>query len=250
MTDPAVRIVGAGKKFHIGIERQPTLGQKIRYWVRGHQPMRGFWALRNIDLEVEKGETLGIIGPNGSGKSTLLKLISGILLPDEGTVHVSGPINPFLMLGVSMLPQLTVMANLKLCAALLGFSGREFREKLDSIIDFSELHDYLYAAVADLSSGWASRVAFSIAIHTNLNILLIDESLAVGDEYFRGKCKDRMAQIKRDGKTIILVSHSMSDITENCNRVLYLKEGRSEFFGNIDEGISVYQKDMKWRVDK
>ncbi|HRY28448.1 MAG TPA: ABC transporter ATP-binding protein [Elusimicrobiota bacterium] len=250
MRNFAVLTENVGKKFDIGTMRQKMLGQQFRYWVQGHQPTRSFWALRNVSFRVEHGEGLGVIGPNGSGKSTLLRILSGILQPNEGRVESNGPVNPFLALGVSLLPQLTVMQNLKLCAALLGYTGREFRRKLDSIIEFSELSDYLYAAVADLSVGWASRVAFSIAIHADLNILLVDETLEVGDAYFREKCKRFFRKIKEQGKTIILVSHSMDDIVGVCDKAVYIDGGRQMAFGDVPSVITKYENTVALRMKK
>lgn len=248
MSRLALRIEGVGKKFEIGVERQRRLGQQVRYWIRGHQPTRRFWALRNVSFELAHGEGLGVIGPNGSGKSTLLRIIAGILQPDEGRVESYGRINPFLSLGVSLLPQLTVMENLRLCAALLGYTGREFKRKLDAIIEFSELQDYLYAAVADLSSGWAGRVAFSIAVHTDLNILLIDESLEVGDAYFRNKCRAAFQKIRAEGKTLVLVSHDMPDILNNCGQALYIDSGRVVDCGDATSMAQRYLADVQTRV--
>lgn len=248
MSRPVVRLQGVGKRFEIGVERQRTLSQQLRYWIRGHQPLRSFWALRNIGFEIAEGEGLGIIGPNGSGKSTLLRILAGIYQPNEGRVEVRGQVNPFLALGVSLLPQLTVLQNLKLCAALLGYTDREFKSKLDAIIDFSELHDYLYAAVADLSVGWAMRVAFSIAVHTNLNILLVDETLEVGDSYFQRKCRERFKQIRKEGKTLVIVSHSMGDIRSSCDKAFYIDGGREVAAGEVEAVIRRYEDDVARRM--
>jgi ABC-type polysaccharide/polyol phosphate transport system ATPase subunit len=246
----AVSVQGVGKKFDIGVERQRTVLQQIRYWTRGHNPTRSFWALRDIGFEVEEGQAVGIVGPNGSGKSTLLRIIAGILLPNEGHVESRGRVNPFLALGVSLLPQLTVMENLRVCAALLGYTDREFRAKLDDIVDFSELHDYLYAAVADLSAGWAARVAFSIAVHTDLNILLVDETLEVGDAYFKMKCRAKFREFQKEGKTLLLVSHEMSEVRDNCDKALYISGGRMMMWGDAKSVVSRYEEDVARRMGR
>jgi ABC-2 type transport system ATP-binding protein len=244
----ALRVENAGKQFDIGIERQMSVRQHLTHWVRGHQPTRSFWAVRGVNIELKHGESLGIIGPNGAGKSTLMRLLAGIYQPSEGRVESDGRVNPFLALGVSLLPQLTVLQNLRLCAALQGYSGREFRDRLDRIIEFSELHDYLYAAVADLSAGWASRVAFSIAIHTDINILLIDETLAVGDNYFQAKCLKRFEKLQQEGSTVVLVSHSLDDVARICGKALYLDGGSVAGFGPSAEMVKSYQADLKKRT--
>lgn len=246
--DFAVRVQNAGKMFDIGIERQLSVRQHLSQWVRSHQPTRRFWAVRNVSFELKHGDSLGIIGPNGAGKSTLMRLMAGIYQPSEGVLETDGRVNPFLALGVGLLPQLTVRQNLQLIAALQGYSDREFRDRFERIIEFSELHDYLYAAVADLSSGWASRVAFSIAIHTDMNILLVDETLTVGDQYFQQKCRKRFKDLRKQGRTLVLVSHDMNDVLDNCDKALYLDGGVVAGFGPAPDIAKLFNADLKKRT--
>ncbi|HOW26984.1 MAG TPA: ATP-binding cassette domain-containing protein [Elusimicrobiota bacterium] len=248
MKDLAFHLRGIGKQFEIGTERRKTVFQQLRYWVRGAQPTRTFWALKDIDLDIRRGMGFGVMGPNGTGKTTLLRIMAGILQPTEGVVRRNGQINPFMALGVELLPQLTVLENLRLCAALLGYSGKEFRNKLDAIIDFSEVKDYLYAALADLSSGWAGRVSFSIALHAELDILLVDESLSAGDAYFVAKCKRRFDEIRKQNKTIVLVSHSPENMKEMCSEGIYIEKGRAMAVGPIDTVYDHYARSVKARM--
>jgi ABC-type polysaccharide/polyol phosphate transport system ATPase subunit len=247
VSQPAVSVKGLGRMFGIGTQRR-TFGEQLRYWAGGHYPNRNFWAIRDVTFDVPSGEGLGVIGPNGAGKSVLLRIIAGILPPTTGFAQTNGSIHPFLALDAGLVPHLPVIDNMRLCAALLGFSGRQFKQKLDDIVAFSELQEYLYANVSELSRGWQSRLAFSIAIHMDLDILLVDEALAVGDSYFRQKCCAWFLEKKKQGKTFLVASHSMEDIRSVCEKTVYINGGRVSAYGPSNDVIALYERETAEKV--
>lgn len=187
-----------------------------------------FWALRNISFEVKKGEVVGIIGRNGAGKSTLLKIISGILKPTTGSVSVHGNIVPMLELGSGFDTDLSGRENIFLNGAILGYSKNFLREKYDEIIEFSELGNFIDMPIRNYSSGMMARLAFSIATVVNPEILIVDEILSVGDESFQAKSRARMMDLMGGGTTVLFVSHSLQQIREMCNRVIWLDGGNRQ----------------------
>ena len=183
-------------------------------------------AVKEVDLEISEGEFFGIIGRNGSGKSTLLKCIAGIYNADGGEIMVRGRLSPFIELGVGFNMDLTARDNVTINAIMLGLSRREVRERFDAIIDFAELHEFLDLRLKNYSSGMLVRLAFSVAIQVSAEILLIDEVLAVGDANFQQKCFDEFERLKRAGRTILFVTHSMDAIERFCDRAMLLERGR------------------------
>nr|WP_251857417.1 ABC transporter ATP-binding protein [Herbiconiux sp. L3-i23] len=206
-------------------ERIVTLGKA------GRRHKKDFWALHGIDLQIHAGETIGLIGHNGSGKSTLLKVIGGIVDPTEGTVHERGRLAALLELGAGFHPDLTGRENVFLNAAVLGLSRRETEAQFDDIVAFASIGDFIDTQVKFYSSGMYVRLAFAVAVHTDPDILLVDEVLAVGDEAFQRKCMDRIRDFQRQGRTIILVSHSLDQVVDLCNRCVLLHEGEVLFDG-------------------
>lgn len=199
--------------------------------------------LKGISFEVNKGDFFGIVGRNGSGKSTLLKLLAGIYTPEEGEIVTNGSIVPFIELGVGFNPELTGRENVFLNGALLGFSRQEMLAMYKDIVDFAELHKFMDQKLKNYSSGMQVRLAFSIAIKAQGDILILDEVLAVGDEDFQRKCNKFFAQIKKDkSKTVILVTHSMGDVKRYCNRALLLEKGEIVALGDPDEVAEDYSK--------
>jgi ABC-2 type transport system ATP-binding protein len=190
-----------------------------------------FNALDNVNFSVSKGEFLGIVGKNGSGKSTLLKIISAIYVPTTGEIVKTGKIIPFIELGVGFNPELTGRNNIYLNGALFGYSNKEMDEKIDMILDFAELKDFIDQKLKNYSSGMQVRLAFSVAKTVAADILLIDEILAVGDRNFRNKCYDYFTNIHKKGKTVIFVSHDMKAITKFCTRVIVLDKAKIIFDG-------------------
>ncbi len=199
-----------------------------------------FWALQDISLDVRRGETLGLIGPNGSGKTTLLKLLNGIFWPDKGSVAIEGRVGALIAVGAGFHPVLTGRENIYLNGAILGMRRREIARKFDSIVEFADIGEFLDTPVKHYSSGMYVRLGFSIAVHSEADILLVDEILAVGDKEFQIKCYQKMHEIRKKGTTIILVSHNEYTIRETTERCLVLDGGRADFLGPSEEGISHY----------
>jgi ABC-2 type transport system ATP-binding protein len=213
-----------GKRFRL--EEGRTLREFLPALFRGKGWSAPFYALRDVTFSVSRGETLGIIGRNGSGKSTILKLIAGVMAPSEGEVRVGGRVSPLIELGAGFHPDLTGRENIHLNATILGMSGKEIRKRLDEIVDFAELREFIDTPVKRYSSGMYVRLGFSVAIHSDPEILLVDEVLSVGDAPFQEKCLDKMHEFQEQGTTIVLVSHAMELVRTFCQRVLLLEGGR------------------------
>ena len=206
-------------------------------------PKGEFWALRNINFQVNAGEAVGLMGANGQGKSTLLRIIAGVLLPDEGSVTVSGGVAPLIELTGGLKSDLTARDNIALVAGLHGVSRSELKKRFDSIVEFAEVGDFLDTPVRHFSSGMKVRLGFSIVTSIDEPIILVDEALAVGDAAFKEKCYIRMKDLLNQGKTLFLVSHKERDLKEFCTRGLYLKNGALEVNGTLAEAFNAYQKD-------
>jgi len=199
-----------------------------------------FWALKDVSFEVKKGETLGIIGPNGSGKSTILKLIAGVMDPEEGRVVTYGRIAPLIELGAGFHPELSGRENIFLNGSILGLKNSEIEKQYMNIVKFAELEDFIDTPVKHYSSGMYMRLGFSIAVHTDPDILLVDEILAVGDTNFQKKCMTVMQSFKKRQTAIVYVSHDLDTIANFCDEVLYLKNGKPVFKGDPQKAISKY----------
>jgi ABC-2 type transport system ATP-binding protein len=196
--------------------------------------------LDNIDLTIECGEKIGIIGANGSGKSTMLKLISGILQPTSGIVKAKGKIAPLIELGAGFDPELAVMDNIILYGVMLGYTQAQMSNRAKSILEFAELENYALVPVKGLSSGMTARLGFAIATDVKPDILILDEVLSVGDVSFKNKCKQRMEEFWKDHVTVLLVSHSMELILQNCHRTLWMEKGQIKMFGKTNDVILEY----------
>ncbi|MEY2832561.1 MAG: hypothetical protein RLZZ574_1819 [Cyanobacteriota bacterium] len=194
----------------------------------------------NINLTINRGEKVGIIGANGSGKSTMLKLISGILQPTSGTVRVKGAVAPLIELGAGFDTELTVLDNIILYGVMLGYSQLEMKSRAKEILEFAELKDYAFIPVKGLSSGMTARLGFAIATDVTPNILILDEVLSVGDISFQNKCSQRMNEFWRDDVTILLVSHSMEMICDNCHKVIWMEQGRVKMMGKAQDVVDQY----------
>ena len=221
--ESAVLVDGLGKRFRLTHDRNWTLKATV---LAGHRTRyEEFWALRGVDLDIPHGSTFGIIGGNGSGKSTLLKVLAGILRPDEGTATVNGRLSALLELGAGFHPELTGRENVYLNGAILGFTSKEIRRRFDDIVGFAELDRFIDEPVRNYSSGMYVRLGFSVAIHVEPEILLVDEVLAVGDHTFQKRCLDRFAQLKAEGRTIILVSHDLDMVGWLCEQTAWIQQG-------------------------
>lgn len=203
---------------------------------------KSFSALKNIDLDVQKGEIFGIIGRNGAGKSTLMKVISKVLIPSEGRVWIKGRISPLLQLGAGFHYELTGRENIYLNATLLGHSHEEIEKKVEDIIAFAEIGDFIEAPLRTYSSGMQSRLGFAVATAWQPDILILDEVLSVGDVAFQEKCIKRMELFRDSGATVLMVSHSINQIKEICQRALWLENGRINNIGEVEEVCHDYQK--------
>lgn len=208
--------------------------------LRQHLARRQFWALRDINFDVERGQALGIIGHNGAGKSTLLKLLSSITAPTTGEIVVSGRIAALLEVGSGFHPELTGRENIFLSGSILGMTRREIHSKLERIIDFAEVRQFIDVPVKRYSSGMYVRLGFSIAAHLEPDVLLLDEVLAVGDAAFQKKCTDRILELKRAGTTIVFISHDLAAVENMCDRVIVMNQGRMTFDGAPSGAIAHY----------
>ena len=220
-----------------------TFKQMTVAMLRGQDVSDSFLALDDVSFTIEQGESVGLMGLNGSGKSTLLKLINGVMRPDSGKVLSRGRIAGLIATGAGFHPQLTGRDNIFLNAAILGMSEVETRRKLDDIIEFADIGKFLDTPVGHYSSGMFSRLGFAVAVHTDSDIFLVDEVLAVGDKPFKRKCINRMEDIKKEGRTLVYVSHSAPSVRRMCDRVLVLEKGVLGFDGPTKEGIRYLKYD-------
>ncbi|MCG2712871.1 MAG: ABC transporter ATP-binding protein [Candidatus Omnitrophica bacterium] len=204
-----------------------------------------FWALDNINLNIRQGETLGIIGPNGAGKTTMLKLISGILRPNIGSINVNGRISSLIEIGAGFHPDLTGRENIYLNGSIMGMGRKEITSKFDSIVDFAGIEEFIDTPVKRYSSGMYVRLGFSVAIHTDPDILLVDEVLAVGDMSFQIKCVKKINELKKNNATILFISHNLATVAEICNKTIFLNKGRIEFHGDTSSAIDKYHQHMQ-----
>jgi lipopolysaccharide transport system ATP-binding protein len=226
----AIEINGLCKRFRIPKEKRRTIYENILGFFQTRE-YDTFEALSGVSLSIRKGETLGVIGPNGSGKSTLLKLLAGVLYPDAGSIRIEGRTAPFLELGVGFQPELTARDNIYLYASIMGLSKRDVDRRYDYILDFAGLKRFQNMRLRNFSSGMYVRLAFSIAIETDPDILLLDEVFAVGDEQFQKKCATRIEEFRRSGKTIVFVSHDMAAVSKLCEKSILLSGGKVAMTG-------------------
>ncbi|MBD2526701.1 ABC transporter ATP-binding protein [Nostoc sp. FACHB-133] len=203
-----------------------------------------FWALNNVSFELRRGEALGLVGKNGSGKSTLLRIIAGLIKPDSGCVEINGRVAPLIALGAGFNPILTGRENIYANMAILGLSKKEIDERLDEVIEFAEIGDAIDAPVQTYSSGMAARLGFASAIHTNPDILLVDEVLAVGDMKFRTKCYRKLAKLRKQGTSLILVSHDSNTVLGVCDSAIYLSNGKVVIADKTHKVMSRYEEDL------
>jgi ABC-type polysaccharide/polyol phosphate transport system ATPase subunit len=245
--EPAVVVHDVSKKFRLYKERNNSLKAAL---MRGRRAVADdFWALKHVSFEVPRGETFGLIGENGSGKSTMLKCLTKILRPDGGHLEVRGKISALLELGAGFHPELSGRENVYLNGAILGLSKREIDRRFDAIVEFAGIAPFIDEPVKNYSSGMYVRLGFSVAINVDPEVLLVDEVLAVGDENFQRKCSEKFAELKAEGKTIVLVSHSMFSVQNICDRVGWFEHGKLLATGEprdvIEEYTSTVQVDRE-----
>jgi len=236
----AIEFWRVGKRFQLHEGR--TLREFVPAFLRGRGMSEPFYALRDVTFSIRRGETVGIIGHNGSGKSTILKLISGVMAPSEGEVWVAGRVSPLIELGAGFHPDLTGEENVHLNASILGISMRQSRERFGEIVTFAELWDFIDTPVKRYSSGMYARLGFSVAVHSDPDILLVDEVLSVGDAAFQEKCFAKMRDFQDQGVTIVLVSHGLDMVQKFCDTALHLSGGRVVAEGSPQAVVRDYEE--------
>ncbi|TAJ49322.1 MAG: ABC transporter ATP-binding protein [Herbiconiux sp.] len=239
-TPVVVRASDVSKRFVI--RKDKSLKERVVNFGRSNKHKDDFWALRDVSLEISAGSTVGLVGANGSGKSTLLKVIGGIIQPDTGIVQRRGRLAALLELGAGFHPDLTGRENVFLNGAILGLSRKQTEQYFDSIVEFSEIGDFIDTQVKFYSSGMYVRLAFAIAVHVDPDLLLVDEVLAVGDEPFQEKCMAKIREFQKEGRTIVFVSHSSAQIEDLCDRVVVLSHGEAIFDGGTVDGLEALRE--------
>lgn len=238
-----IKVNNVSMKFNLGIEKNFSLKQFfIDVLSRKKKEKSEFWALSDVDFDVKKGEVIGFIGSNGAGKSTLLKIIAGVMKPTKGNIEVYGNICPMIELGAGFDMDLTARENIYLNGAVLGYSKKFIEDKFDEIVDFAELRDFLDVPVRNFSSGMVARLAFSIATIVDPEILIVDEILSVGDIAFQQKSEKKMRSMIGGGTTVLFVSHSIEQIKNLCDRVVWLDHGKVKEVGQAKEICDAYYK--------
>jgi len=239
---PAITVDNISKRYRIPHHKKNTLFQNAIGLIKRQQTYEEFWALKDVSFKVKPGETFGIIGRNGSGKSTLLKLLARVLYPDSGSILLKGKTASFLELGIGFQPELTAAENVYIYSSVLGMGRRQTDRVYDSIFEFAELKRFEDMKLKNFSSGMYARLAFSTAIHTDPDTLLIDEVLAVGDESFQQKCSDTIHDLRKKGRTIIFVSHALGAVGNICQRALLLDGGKPVMIDSADKVIEAYHR--------
>lgn len=240
-SDVVINVKNVSKTFNVYFDKANTLKERIIFWKRNNHEVRE--VLKEINLQIKKGETVALIGVNGSGKSTLLKLMTKIIYPNEGEIEVNGKLTSMLELGAGFHPDFSGLENIYFNASIFGLSKKEIDSRLDQIIEFSELRDYIDNPVRTYSSGMYMRLAFSVAINVDADILLIDEILSVGDKHFQEKCYRKMQELKEQGKTIVLVTHDLASAEKLCDRSVWLSNGKIRMDGKSKEVLQEYIKE-------
>jgi ABC-type polysaccharide/polyol phosphate transport system ATPase subunit len=243
--DILLRVQGVSKAYPVDEKPSARLRSLLPKLLQGESKL--FWALHDISFELKRGESLGIVGPNGSGKSTLLQIAAGILRPTEGTVELSGRLAGLLELGSGFNPEFTGRQNVELSTSLHGLSAKQTAARFDEIVAFADIGDFLDQPVKTYSTGMLMRLAFSVSIHVDADILLVDEALAVGDIAFRQRCMRRVHQMRDRGLSILFVSHSAEDVKAICDRCLWLESGDVKMFGETDAVVGEYLASMAVR---
>lgn len=229
------------KDFYVYLDKANSLKEKVLFWKRNRKEKRE--VLKDISFKIKKGEAVALIGVNGGGKSTLLKLMTKIIYPNKGTIETKGKLTSLLELGAGFHPDFSGRENIYFNASIFGLTRKQIDDRLDKIIEFSELGDYIDNPVRTYSSGMFMRLAFSVAINVDADILLVDEILSVGDQHFQEKCLNKMKQLKEEGKTMVFVTHSLGAARKLCNRAIWIHEGKVKLDGNTNIVIDEYIKE-------
>ena len=230
------------KTFNVYLDKANTIKEKLLFLFSRNKKQKRE-VLKGISLKIKKGEVVALIGTNGSGKSTLLKLLTKIIYPNKGKIETNGKLTSLLELGAGFHPDFSGRENIYFNASIFGLTKKEIDSRLEDIIEFSELKDFIDSPVRTYSSGMYMRLAFSVAINVDADILLIDEILSVGDEHFQNKCFEKMLELKKQGKTMVFVTHSMGTVKSLCDRAIWLKDGLIRMDGKTEEVVDEYIKE-------
>lgn len=230
------------KTFNVYLDKANTIKEKILFLFSRNKKQKRE-VLKGISLKIKKGEVVALIGTNGSGKSTLLKLLTKIIYPNKGRIETNGKLTSLLELGAGFHSDFSGRENIYFNASIFGLTKKEIDSRLEDIIEFSELKDFIDSPVRTYSSGMYMRLAFSVAINVDADILLIDEILSVGDEHFQNKCFEKMLELKKQGKTMVFVTHSMGTVKKLCNRAIWLKDGLIKMDGDTEKVVDEYIKE-------
>ena len=236
----AIKVENVTKAFKLFYDKPSTLKERLVFWNK--KKADEHVVLKDVSLDIKKGETVALIGVNGSGKSTLLKLMTKIIYPTKGKITTYGKLTSLLELGAGFHPDFTGRENIYFNAAIFGLTKQEIDARLNEIIEFSELGEFIDSPVRTYSSGMYMRLAFSVAINVDADILLIDEILAVGDQHFQDKCFAKLEELKNSGITIVIVTHSLGSVKQLCNRAIWLFDGEIRMDGNDEKVIDEYLK--------
>jgi ABC-type polysaccharide/polyol phosphate transport system ATPase subunit len=247
--DAAIIVRDLGVRYSLKLNRKRTIRDTLTRRVK-RDGDEDFWALRHVTFSVTRGQSLGVIGPNGAGKSTLLQVLAGILTPSEGVVEVDGHISSLLTLGVGFDQDLSGVDNIRLAGAFMGLPHRDVEDRLESIIEYAELGQFIDAPIKTYSSGMRARLGFAIATSVEPDILLLDEVLSTGDAAFREKSKQRVLELVGGAKAIVLVTHDMNWVQEYCTRAMLIEHGRIALMGEPEEVVAIHREHMAERKEK
>lgn len=239
--DTIISVQNVSMVFNMATEKLESLKEYFLKLAKRQLMMQEFYALRDISLDIKRGESIALIGTNGSGKSTLLKIIAGVMSPTYGSVNVHGTIAPLIELGAGFDIELTARENVFLNGAVLGYDRKFMQEHFDNIIDFAELWDFVDVPVKNYSSGMVARLGFAIATEVRADVLIVDEVLAVGDFRFQEKCHRRMEEMMANGTTLLFVSHSTNQVRQLCKKAVWIRKGRVEMLGEANEVCDAYE---------
>ncbi|MDF2870890.1 MAG: ABC-type polysaccharide/polyol phosphate transport system, ATPase component [Anaerocolumna sp.] len=245
MAKTAVEVNHVSMKYNMSTQKVDSLKEYFIKLIKKELKYKEFWALKNVDLSIEKGDRLGILGLNGAGKSTLLKIIAGVQKPTEGNVNVRGKIAPLLELGAGFEGEYTGIENIYLYGSVLGYHRDFINEKFNEIVEFSELGEFIKVPLKNYSSGMKSRLGFSIATIVEPDVLILDEVLSVGDAKFKKKCEAKIQSMFDKGVTVLFVSHSLAQVKKICNKAILLEKGQLIANGTIDEVSAIYEEKTK-----
>lgn len=236
-----IQLKDVSVRYRLPKERIRTFKEFVIQGLHRKMEYEEFWAVKGVSLELNRGDRMGIVGPNGSGKTTLLKVVAGVIKPQEGTVRVDGNVTPLTQLGLGFNGELTGRENIYLNGAVFGLNGKQMNRRFADIVEFAELADFVDSPLRTYSAGMIARLGFATAIHTDPEILLLDEVLAVGDPSFQHKCINRIERFKRERVTILFVSHDMRQVREVCDQALWLNRGHAMAWGDSESVVTRYE---------